>query len=277
MGDCYSVTVSDPAVRPVQHWDALLQETLNLSLPHSWVLHIGESFADVPTRSSFTGSSRTSSTTESPPAAAAALLPGQPGDPRADGRLPAEVQARPGIHSSALHRHLYTDVPCTGLFAPGSRSSRPRRHHRRMRRRELLPRQHRHAAADGGLPPQGPPRPHVRPPGLHGPLRRMWRARASSPTGSSSSPTEGSRADAPAPALIAQPTRTTAARWRCFWSRHSDWFFMAGSSDWDHLSYRRPAGGLPPDFVRRYLLLGVCRWWSARSRSIWRVAATGMN
>jgi hypothetical protein len=52
-GDCYSVTVSDPAVRPTQHWDALLQETLNLSLPHTWVLHIGESFLDVPTDHQF--------------------------------------------------------------------------------------------------------------------------------------------------------------------------------------------------------------------------------
>jgi hypothetical protein len=52
-GDCYSVTVSDPAVRPVQHWDALLQETLNLSLPHTWVLHLGESFPDVPTDHQF--------------------------------------------------------------------------------------------------------------------------------------------------------------------------------------------------------------------------------
>jgi S-layer homology domain len=51
--DCYSVTVSDPVARPVQHWDALLQETLNLSLPHTWVLHIGESFPDVPTDHQF--------------------------------------------------------------------------------------------------------------------------------------------------------------------------------------------------------------------------------
>ena len=47
-GECFIVTVSDPAVRPVQHWDARLQETLTLSLPHTWVLHIGESFPDVP-------------------------------------------------------------------------------------------------------------------------------------------------------------------------------------------------------------------------------------
>jgi hypothetical protein len=51
--DCYSVTVSDPVARPAPHWDALLQETLNLSLPHTWVLHIGESFADVPTDNQF--------------------------------------------------------------------------------------------------------------------------------------------------------------------------------------------------------------------------------
>jgi hypothetical protein len=52
-GDCYSVTVSDPAVRPAPHWDALLQEAFSLSLPHTWVLHIGESFPDVPTANQF--------------------------------------------------------------------------------------------------------------------------------------------------------------------------------------------------------------------------------
>ncbi len=52
-GDCYSVTVSAPAVRPVQHWDALMQESFSLSLPHTWVLHLGESFPDVPTANQF--------------------------------------------------------------------------------------------------------------------------------------------------------------------------------------------------------------------------------
>jgi hypothetical protein len=46
--DCYSVTVSNPATRPVQHWDAVFQEQTNMSLPHTWVLHLGESFPDVP-------------------------------------------------------------------------------------------------------------------------------------------------------------------------------------------------------------------------------------
>ena len=41
--------MSSPAVRPVQHWDALLHEIVSISIPHTWVLHLGESFPDVPT------------------------------------------------------------------------------------------------------------------------------------------------------------------------------------------------------------------------------------
>jgi len=51
--DCYEVTVSDPAVRPLQHWETLLQEATSIGLPHTWVLHIGESFPDVPTDHQF--------------------------------------------------------------------------------------------------------------------------------------------------------------------------------------------------------------------------------
>ena len=47
--DCYSISVSDPAVRPSPHWDARLQELLSVGVPHTWSLHVGESFADVPT------------------------------------------------------------------------------------------------------------------------------------------------------------------------------------------------------------------------------------
>ena len=47
--DCMSVTVNDAIPRPVQHWDALLEEYTNMSLRHTWVLHLGESFPDVPT------------------------------------------------------------------------------------------------------------------------------------------------------------------------------------------------------------------------------------
>ncbi len=51
--DCYSISVSAPAVRPVQHWDGLLQETLSIGVPKTWILHIGESFPDVPTDNQF--------------------------------------------------------------------------------------------------------------------------------------------------------------------------------------------------------------------------------
>ena len=47
-GICYVVTVSTPAVRPAQHWDAQLQEQLDAGVPKTWALHIGGSFPDVP-------------------------------------------------------------------------------------------------------------------------------------------------------------------------------------------------------------------------------------
>ena len=52
-GGCPSVTVSNPAVRPVRHWDALLHEIVSISIPHTWVLHLGESFPDAPTGNLF--------------------------------------------------------------------------------------------------------------------------------------------------------------------------------------------------------------------------------
>jgi len=46
--DCYQVTVSGS--RPVPHWDATFDETLSAGgAPKTWTLHVGESFADVPT------------------------------------------------------------------------------------------------------------------------------------------------------------------------------------------------------------------------------------
>ncbi|HYX21136.1 MAG TPA: S-layer homology domain-containing protein [Thermoanaerobaculia bacterium] len=45
--DCYAMTVS--GARPVPHWDATFDETLSLGgSPKTWVLHVGESFTDVP-------------------------------------------------------------------------------------------------------------------------------------------------------------------------------------------------------------------------------------
>ncbi len=57
--NCYSVTVSAPSIRPIQHWDARLQENLSIGVPKTWMLHIGHSFADVPTGNMFYASVET--------------------------------------------------------------------------------------------------------------------------------------------------------------------------------------------------------------------------
>jgi hypothetical protein len=47
-GNCYVVSVSDPATRPASHWDASFTETINATAAKIWTLHLGESFGDVP-------------------------------------------------------------------------------------------------------------------------------------------------------------------------------------------------------------------------------------
>ncbi len=51
--NCYTVSVSNPATRPVQHWDAALAESVSSGDSKSWAIHIGKSFSDVPTSSGF--------------------------------------------------------------------------------------------------------------------------------------------------------------------------------------------------------------------------------
>jgi hypothetical protein len=45
---CFSVSVAVPGSRPAQHWDAIFHEYLADGQVHTWTLHIGESFTDVP-------------------------------------------------------------------------------------------------------------------------------------------------------------------------------------------------------------------------------------
>jgi hypothetical protein len=55
-GDCYSLTVTAPPVRPVQHWDATAVERLSpdaLGQVKRWTFHLGDSFVDVPRPSGF--------------------------------------------------------------------------------------------------------------------------------------------------------------------------------------------------------------------------------
>ncbi len=50
-GDCYGITVS--GARPGVHWDESVVETLSIGVHKTWLLHIGQSFADVPTTNLF--------------------------------------------------------------------------------------------------------------------------------------------------------------------------------------------------------------------------------
>ena len=48
-GPSYRLSVSNPATRPAVHWDATILETLSNGIAKTWTLHVGRSFADVPT------------------------------------------------------------------------------------------------------------------------------------------------------------------------------------------------------------------------------------
>ena len=52
-GDCYQVTVSNPAVRPATHWDVTFSEALSGGASKTCTLHVGKSFPDVPISSPF--------------------------------------------------------------------------------------------------------------------------------------------------------------------------------------------------------------------------------
>ena len=51
--NCYTVVVSNPAVRPAGHWDATLLEQISGGPAKAWKIHVGRSFADVPTSQPF--------------------------------------------------------------------------------------------------------------------------------------------------------------------------------------------------------------------------------
>jgi hypothetical protein len=54
--NCYALTVAAPQVRPILHWDTEVVETLappEQGQVKRWVLHLGDSFADVPRTSAY--------------------------------------------------------------------------------------------------------------------------------------------------------------------------------------------------------------------------------
>ena len=46
--DTYGLGVDDPATRPAGHWDLTFLETLSTGATHTWTVHVGRSFDDVP-------------------------------------------------------------------------------------------------------------------------------------------------------------------------------------------------------------------------------------
>ena len=50
---CASISVDSPPSRPAVHWDASVLELLSTDVSRTWELHIGASFADVPTTNPF--------------------------------------------------------------------------------------------------------------------------------------------------------------------------------------------------------------------------------
>ncbi len=88
-----------------------------------------------------------------------------------NGRLPAEGQARPRLRAASLRGRL------SGRRLPLAlrrldRTARGRKHHRRLRGRQLLPRQLRDARPDGGFPAEDRARLFLRTARLHRDLRR---------------------------------------------------------------------------------------------------------
>jgi S-layer homology domain len=53
IGNCYNIQVTPLGPRPVQHWDAQLVEELSNGVQVNWALHVGGSFADVPSSNPF--------------------------------------------------------------------------------------------------------------------------------------------------------------------------------------------------------------------------------
>ncbi|MDW7968067.1 MAG: S8 family serine peptidase [Thermoanaerobaculum sp.] len=46
--DCYTASIGQPGSRPQVHWDVVVTETLSWNTSASWLVHLGNSFTDVP-------------------------------------------------------------------------------------------------------------------------------------------------------------------------------------------------------------------------------------
>ena len=155
--DCYSVTVSDPAVRarpalgcpvpgdpepqPAAHLGAPPRRELPRRADRQPVLCVHRDA--LPQRRDRRLRRRQ-------------LLPDKPGHPRPDGGLSAEGQVRLGPHPAALHRHGLHRRPCTGnAFAPWIEELASLGITGGCGGGNYCPNNTGHAQADGGLPSEG--------------------------------------------------------------------------------------------------------------------------
>ena len=85
----------------------------------------------------------------------------------ADGGLPPEGEVRHLLRAAALHAGVFADVPCPSAFAAWIEELAAAGHHRRLRRRQLLPAEPRPPRPDGRLPAEGRARIDLRAARLH--------------------------------------------------------------------------------------------------------------
>ena len=217
--DCFQFQFQN-IPRPSQHWDTYFDETLSTSDPHHrwakrWTVHAGLSFADVSPTSSFypfvedifhngiTGGCGAGVFCPTNPVTRAQmsvfLLKAK------HGKSYVPPRCTPGV---------FADVPCPSLFADWIEELAAETITAGCGGADFCPDDRRHAAADGGVSPEGADRIGLHAAGLHGHLRRRRlpepvRQLGRGPSTTGRSPPAAARARC----STARRLRTSASRW----------------------------------------------------------------
>jgi S-layer family protein len=120
--DCYALGITAPAIRPATHWDASFREVIapaNLGAQKNWVLHIGDSFGDVPRANPFYRFVETllhrGVTTG---CGASAYCPSQSATRDQMAVFVLVAKDGPGAAPPACGTPVFADVPATSPFCP---------------------------------------------------------------------------------------------------------------------------------------------------------------
>ena len=111
---CYSLSVSAPATRPAPHWDATLTEVLSNTKSFDWPIHVGESFADVPTGHPFYAFIETLFHTGITGGCAGGYCPGNPVTRAQMAVFLLKAKYGAAHTPPACTGAVFADVPCTG-------------------------------------------------------------------------------------------------------------------------------------------------------------------